>query len=72
MKKYLINKPKDFLAKMAAKLRNVYKNWLDKANSEANSGNASWYKKIARKIIQTIDWIMQKIENLKSNNDISK
>ena len=65
LKRYVIDKPREFLAKMAAKLRNVYKQWLEKAKQESNAGKASFIKKIAAKILQAIDYIMRKIQGTK-------
>ena len=65
LKKYVVDKPREFLAKMAAKLRNVYKQWLDKANKEANAGKASLIKRVAAKILQAVDYIMKKIQGSK-------
>ena len=65
LKKYVIDKPREFLAKMAAKLRNVYKQWLEKAKQESNAGKASFIKKIAAKILQAVDYIMRKIQGTK-------
>ena len=65
MKQYVYNKPREFLAKMAAKLRNVYKQWLAKAQQESNSGKASLIKRIAAKILQAVDYIMKKIQGTK-------
>lgn len=62
----ILNKPRDFLAKMAAKLRMAYRAWMRKAAQEEKSGNAPWYKKIARKIMQAVDYIMKKIQNARS------
>ena len=65
LKRYIIDKPREFLAKMAAKLRNVYKQWLEKAKQESNAGKASFIKRIAAKILQAIDYIMRKIQGTK-------
>ena len=56
----LSDKPRDFIAKTAARLREKYRMWLQKANQENNTGKQKWYKKIARKIMQAIDWCMKK------------
>lgn len=65
LKKYVIDKPREFLAKMAAKLRNVYKQWLEKVKQESNAGKASFIKRIAAKILQAVDYIMRKIQGTK-------
>ena len=65
LKRYVIDKPREFLAKMAAKLRNVYKQWLEKAKQESNAGKASFIKRIAAKILQAVDYIMRKIQGTK-------
>lgn len=62
LKRKLTDAPKNVLAKAAARLREVYRKWLKKANEENASGKQGFFKKIARKIVQVIDWIMRKIE----------
>ena len=62
LKRKLTDAPKNVLAKVAARLREVYRKWLKKANEEHESGKQGFFKKIARKIMQVIDWIMRKIE----------
>ena len=62
LKRKLTDAPKNVLAKAAARLREVYRKWLKKANEEHASGKQGFFKKIARKILQAIDWIMRKIE----------
>lgn len=66
VKRALINKPREFIAKMAAKLRSLYSKWMEKAKAEENQGKASWYKKIALKILKTIDYVMSKLSNYQS------
>ena len=68
IKRKLTDAPKNVLAKAAARLREVYRKWLKKANEENSSGKQGFFKKIARKIMQAIDWIMRKIENMHVNN----
>ena len=62
LKRKLTDAPKNVLAKAAARLREIYRKWLMKANQEHDSGKQGFFKKIARKILQVIDWIMRKIE----------
>lgn len=62
LKRKLTDAPKNVLAKAAARLREVYRKWLKKVNEEHASGKQGFFKKIARKIMQAIDWIMRKIE----------
>lgn len=62
LKRKLTDAPKNVLAKAAARLREVYRKWLQKANQEHDTGKQAWYKRIARKIMQAVDWIMRKIE----------
>lgn len=66
VKRALINKPREFIAKMAAKLRSLYSNWMNKAKEEENQGKAAWYKKIALKIMKAIDYVMEKLSNYKT------
>lgn len=68
LKRKLTDAPKNVLAKAAARLREIYRKWLMKANQEHDSGKQAWYKKIARKFMQAVDWIMRKIENMHVNN----
>lgn len=62
LKRKLTDAPKNVLAKAAARLREMYRKWLKKANEEHASGKQGFFKKIARKIMQAVDWIMRKIE----------
>lgn len=66
VKRALINKPREFIAKMAAKLRSLYSKWMEKAKAEENQGKASWYKKIALKILKAIDYVMSRLSNYQS------
>lgn len=65
IKRFLTDKPRDFLAKVAARLRETYRKWLIKAKDNHNKGNEKWYKRIARRLVQAIDWILRKIEGFK-------
>lgn len=67
IKRFLTDKPRNFLAKVAARLREAYRKWLIKAKQQHDSGNEKWYKRIARRIMQAVDWILQKIEGLHVN-----
>ena len=67
IKRFLTDKPRDFLAKVAARLRETYRKWLIKAKQKYNSGEEKWYKRIVRRIVQAIDWILKKIEGMKVN-----
>lgn len=66
LKRTIVDKPKNFIASMAAKLRKAYKAWMQKAKAEENQGKASWYKKIALKILKAIDYVMSKLSNYQS------
>ena len=65
----LSDKPRDFIAKTAARLREKYRMWLQKANKEHDYGKQKWYKKIARKFMQAVDWCMKKLENMHSSRE---
>lgn len=67
IKRFLTDKPRDFLAKVAARLRETYRKWLIKAKENHGNGNEKWYKRIARRLVQAIDWILRKIEGLRVN-----
>ena len=67
IKRFLTDKPRDFLAKTAARLRQTYRKFLVKANKENDENKIKWYKQIARKVLQAVDWILKKIEGLKVN-----
>ena len=67
IKRFLTDKPRDTLAKIAARLRETYRKWLLKANQEHDQNKIKWYKQIARRIMQAVDWILQKIEGVKVN-----
>lgn len=65
----LTDKPRDFIAKTAARLREKYRMWLQKANQEHDVDKQKWYKQIARKIMQAVDWCMKKLENMHSSRE---
>lgn len=67
LKRTIVDKPKNFIASMAAKLRKAYKAWMQKAQEQNNSGNAGFFKRIAYKIMQAIDYLMRKLEKMKTN-----
>ena len=63
LKKYLLDKPRNFIARMATRLRGLYKNFLEKANQEKSEDKIKWYKNIARIILKGIDWVVDKLQN---------
>ena len=67
LKRYLLDKPRDFIAKMAVKLRHMYKKWMAKARIERDQGKASIFKRIALKLLQAVDWLMKKLSKIKSS-----
>ena len=67
IKRFLTDKPREFLAKCVSRLRETYRKFLLKADKEKEEGKIKWYKNIARKVLQAIDWILRKIEGLKVN-----
>ena len=66
VKRAVLNKPRDFIAKMAAKLRSLYRVWLSRAKRERNANKASFFKKIAIKILSAVDWLLKKITKVRS------
>ena len=68
IKRFLTDKPRTFLAKCVSRLRETYRKFLIKADKEKESGKIKWYKNIARKILQAIDWILRKIEKFATIN----
>ena len=51
-----------FISKKVAALRNFYKKFLDQANKEHDENKISWYKNIARVILNVIDKLLAKIQ----------
>ena len=51
-----------FISKKVAALRNFYKKFLDQANKEKDQNKISWYKNIARVILNVIDKLLAKIQ----------
>lgn len=65
----LTDKPRDFIAKTAARLREKYRLWLKKANEEHDTGKQKWYKNLARLAMKAIDYCMKKLENIHSSRE---
>ena len=63
IKRFLTDKPREYLARAVARLRQTYNNFLLKADKEKEEGKIKWYKTIARKILQAIDWVLRKIQS---------
>ena len=68
LKRFLTDKPRTFLANCVSRLRETYRKFLAKANQENDNGKIKWYKQIARKILQAVDWILRKIEGFATIN----
>ena len=64
MRKYLLDKPRNVIARVAARLREIYRKWLIKANKEKDSGKIKWYKNVLRVILKCIDFAMKKLEGI--------
>ena len=62
IKRFLTDKPREYLSRAVARLRHTYAKFLDKANKENDENKIKWYKQIARKILQAVDWILRKIQ----------
>ena len=58
------NQPKGWIAKKIASLRNMYSQWLEKANHAVNSQQAGLFKKIAAKIMNVIDSLMARLQHM--------
>ena len=67
LKRIITDKPRNFIAKIAARLRETYRKWLIKANKEKDSGKLKWYKKILRIVLKGIDFLLRKLEGLRIN-----
>ena len=63
IKRFLTDKPREYLSRAVARLRHTYAKFLDKANKENDQDKIKWYKQIARKILQAIDWVLRKIQS---------
>lgn len=53
------------ISKIVASLRNFYKNFLQRANQEHDTGKQAWYKNIARVILNYIDKLLAKLDKTK-------
>ena len=69
LKRFLTDKPRNFIAKVAARLKSTYQNFLNKANKEKDNGKLKWYKNIARIILKGVNWCLSKLENLHVDYD---
>jgi hypothetical protein len=56
-------KPKSWLAKRVAWLRDLYKKWLDKKNQEHDQQKIGFFSNILRVIMNGIDYLMRKLQN---------
>ena len=63
IKRFLTDKPREYLSRAVARLRHTYAKFLEKANKENDDNKIKWYKQIARKILQAIDWILKKVQS---------
>ena len=57
-------KPASWISKKIASLRSMYSNWLQKANTAVNQNQANIFKKIATKIMNVIDKLMAKLQDM--------
>ena len=67
LKRMLTDKPRNFIAHVAARLRGIYRKWLLKANNEKDQGKLKWYKNILRLILKGIDFVLSKLEGVHVN-----
>ena len=56
-------KPKSWIGQKIAALRNMYSQWLNRANAERDAGRASMFKRIAATIMNCIDTLMEKLQD---------
>ena len=68
IKRFLTDKPREYLSRAVARLRHTYAKFLEKANKENDENKIKWYKQIARKILQAVDWILRKIQKASTIN----
>jgi len=64
IKQESINKPKSWFSRKIADLRSLYFNYQQKANEEKATGQAGIFTKIASAILNCIDWLMEKLQNI--------
>ena len=68
IKRFLTDKPREYLARAVARLRQTYRKFLLRADKENDQNKIKWYKQIARKILQAVDWVLSKIQKAASIN----
>ena len=68
IKRFLTDKPREYLARAVARLRQTYRKFLLRADKENDQDKIKWYKQIARKILQAVDWVLSKIQKAASIN----
>ena len=68
IKRFLTDKPREYLARAVARLRQTYRKFLLRADKENDENKIKWYKQIARKILQAVDWVLNKIQKAASIN----
>jgi len=64
IKQEAANKPKTWIGKKIAALRAMYAKYQQKANQEKAAGQAGVFTKIASAILNCIDWLMNKLQNM--------
>ena len=62
IKRFLTDKPREYLSRAVARLRQTYRKFLLRADKENDENKIKWYKQIARKILQAVDWVLSKIQ----------
>ena len=68
IKRFLTDKPREYLSRAVARLRQTYRKFLLRADKENDENKIKWYKQIARKILQAVDWILRKIQKASTIN----
>lgn len=58
------NKPKSWIARKIAALRNIYSKWLEVAKKQSDAGKANILKSAAAKVLQVIDALLAKMQKL--------
>lgn len=67
IKRFLTDKPRNVIAKVAARLRETYRVWLLRANKENDLGKLNGIKNVLRILVKCIDFVMKKLEGLRVN-----
>ena len=58
----------DWIARKISALRHMYQAWQEKARKARAEGNASWFQQVGSRVLNVIDWALDKLENMLQAN----